>query len=239
MFSQPPSRPRRDRVSMAAVSRPAAISGLTEGSVASTGDVILAVRRTLVGIGPTNCPQSRLKLSMLTGLPVFLKGATSPLSSTPSISGIISSALSGDGGCGEPANCADRRSRLATSRDLSAKRPSLTGPCGVRPSRPSTANSLILPLSRLNRIVASLIGPCGVSTAKPRISAITDPDAFIQPGDLVDQRARLVPVSVARRRAPVSSPAAPAVAAATGATPTSSTVMPSIRMFRPCPEVMT
>ena len=67
---------------------------------------------------------------------------------------------------------ADTRMKLAISSDFSAKRPSLMGPFGVFVSSPSTANSPILPSSRLNRIAESLNGPCGVSAERPLISAV-------------------------------------------------------------------
>ena len=78
---------------------------------------------------------------------------------------------SGEGCCARVENSADIRSRPARSKDLSAKRPIFTGPCGDGRRGPSKANSPILPFSRLNLIAASLNGPCGVSIERPRISA--------------------------------------------------------------------
>ena len=86
----------------------------------------------------------------LTNLLVFLKGATKPLTSTPSISGNSPRSWSGDGGCCRVREQRRHPKKLAISRDLSAKRPTLTGPVGERVSSPSSANSPILPFSRLN-----------------------------------------------------------------------------------------
>jgi len=219
---------------MAALSRPAAISTFWPGSLVSSGAAIFNASRNLLGIGPMNWPQSRLKASMLTALPVFLKGAVRPLSSTPSISGIIPSAWSGASGCAGFANSADIRSRLATSRDLSAKRPTFSGPCGVRPSRPSTANSLTLPLSRLKRIADSFTGPSGVSIEKPRISAL--------PIRMPSYTLATFSISARACAGVGGAPPGGGISASRsgscirdGRKPTSSIVMPSIRIFRPCP----
>ena len=84
------------------------------------------------------------------------------------------------------------RIRFAISSDLSAKRPTFTGPCGERASRPSNANSASLPFSSLpSRDRGQPERPLrGVDRQAAHLGA-ADIDALIEAGDLLEQVAHL------------------------------------------------
>ena len=74
-----PSRPRRDRGRSPRCRCRQRSAAPASGSAGSIGVVSFAVRRAWLGIGPTNWPQFRLMVSMLTGLPVSVIRRDEPL----------------------------------------------------------------------------------------------------------------------------------------------------------------
>ena len=112
---------------------------------------------------------------------------------------------------------ADVRIRLAISSHLRAKRPTFTGPFGVR-VQPSIANSPILPFSRLSLIEASRRGLAAFRSKAAHLGP-ADPDTLIKTGDLAEQIALCSGVWRCRPRADPRSPSVQTVADAMAVPP--------------------